>query len=87
MYLRPNFYVENEKKVRDIIAGVITTYTNGEIDYTKAEFNARVKIYQSVNPAFDPDEEFAKDTCYRHIPPIDNGMFTIARKLILESKR
>ena len=87
MYLRPNFYIENEKKVRDIIAEVITQYANGEIDYTKAEFNARVKIYQSVNPAFNPDEEFAKDTCYRDIPPIDNGMFTIARKLILESKR
>ena len=87
MYLRPNFYIENEEKVRDIIAEVITQYANGEIDYTKAEFNARVKIYQFVNPAFNPDEEFAKDICYRDIPPIDNGMFTIARKLILESKR
>lgn len=86
MYLRPNFYIENEEKVRDIIAEVITQYANGEFDYTKAEFNARVKIYQSVNLAFNPDEEFAKDTCYRDIPPIDNGMFTIARKLILESK-
>lgn len=87
MYLRPNFYIENEEKVGDIIAEVITQYANGEIDYTKAEFNARVKIYQSVNPAFNPDEEFAKDTCYRDIPPIDNGMFTIARKLILDAKR
>lgn len=86
MYLRPNFYIENEEKVRDIIAEVITQYANGEIDYAKAEFNARVKIYQSVNPAFNPDEEFAKDTCYRDIPPIDNGMFTIARKLLLEIK-
>ena len=48
MHLRPNFYIENEKKVRDIIAEVITQYANGEIDYTKAEFNARVKIYQFV---------------------------------------
>ena len=79
--------VENEEKVRAIIAEVITQYANGEIDYTKAEFNARVKIYQSVNPAFNPDEEFAKDTCYRDIPSVDNSLFTIARKLILESKR
>lgn len=86
MYLRPNFYIENEKKVRDIIAEVITKYANGEIDYTKAEFSARVKIYQSVNPAFNPEEEFTKDTCYRDIPAIDNGMFTIARKLLLEIK-
>lgn len=86
MYLRPNFYIENEEKVRDIIAEVITTYANGEIDYTKAEFNARVKIYQFVNPTFNPDEEFAKDTCYRDIPSVDSGMFTIARKLLLEIK-
>ena len=87
MYLRPNFYIENEEKVRAIIADVITQYTNGEIDYAKAEFNARVKIYQSVNPAFNPDEEFAKDTCYRDIPSVDNSLFTIARKLILEAKK
>ncbi len=87
MYLRPDFYIENEKKVRAIIADVITQYANGEIDYTKAEFNARVKIYQSVNPAFNPDEEFAKDTCYRDIPSVDNSLFTIARKLILEAKK
>ena len=87
MYLRPNFYIENEEKVRMIIADIIAQYANGEIDYTKAEFNARVKIYQSVNPAFNPDEEFVKDTCYRDIPSVDNSLFTIARKLILESKK
>ena len=87
MYLRPNFYIENEEKVRAIVAEVITQFANGEIDYTKAEFNARVKIYQSVNPAFNPDEEFAKDTCYRDIPSVDNSLFTIAKKLILEAKK
>ena len=87
MYLRPNFYIENEEKVRAIIADVITQYANGEIAYTKAEFNARVKIYQSANPAFNPHEEFAKDTCYRDIPSVDNSLFTIARKLILEAKK
>ena len=87
MYLRPNFYIENEEKVRVIIADVITQYANGEIDYIKAECDARVKIYQYVNPAFNPDEEFAKDTCYRDIPSVDNSLFTIARKLILEAKK
>ena len=86
MYLRPNFYIENEEKVRTIIADVITQYANGEIDYAKAEFNARVKIYQSINPSFNPDVEFAKDPIYRDIPPVDNSLFAIARKLILESK-
>ena len=87
MYLRPNFYIENEEKVRAIIADVITQYANGEIDYAKAEFNARVKIYQSVNPAFNPDEEFAKDTCYRDIPSVDSSLFTIARKLLIDAKK
>ena len=86
MYLRPTFYIENEEKVRAIIADVITQYASGEIDYTKADFNARVKIYQSVNPAFNPDKEFAKDTCYRDIPSVDNSLFTIARKLLLNAK-
>ena len=87
MYLRPSFYIENEENVKVIIADVITQYANGEIDYTKAEFNARVKIYQSVNLAFNPDKEFVKDTCYRDIPSVDNSLFTIARKLILEAKK
>ena len=87
MYLRPNFYTENEEKVRVIIADVITQYANGEVDYTKACFNAYVKIYQSVNPAFNPDEEFTKDICYRDIPAVDSSLFAIARKLILEAKK
>mgnify|MGYP000479738722 CR=1 FL=1 len=64
----------------------IDTKYYGEIDYTKAEFNARVKIYQSINPTFNPDEEFAKDSYYRDIPAVDNGIFAIARKLLLEVK-
>ena len=87
MYLRPNFYIENEEKIRTVIADVITQYANGEIDCNKAELNARVKIYQSVNPLFNPHEEFAKDNCYRDIPSVDNSLFTIARKLILEAKK
>ena len=85
-YLRPNFYMENVERVRNIIAPVIEDYKSGKITYTEAEFNARVKIYQSINPSFNPDIEFAKDPIYRDIPPVDNSLFAIARKLILESK-
>ena len=84
LYLRPNFYTENEARVKTIIADVITQYQNGKIDYKKACFEARVKIYQSVNPSFNPDIEFAKDTCYRNIPSVDNSLFAIARKLLLK---
>ncbi len=86
LYLRPNFYAENETKVKAIIADVITQYQNGEIDYNKACFECRIKIYQSVNPSFNPDIEFAKDTCYRDIPSVDNSLFAIARKLLLTAK-
>ena len=82
-YLRPNFYIENVERVRSIITSVIEDYKTGKITYTEAEFNARVKIYQSINPSFNPDIEFAKDPIYRDIPPVDNSLFAIARKLLI----
>ena len=85
-YLRPNFYAENVERVRSIVAPVIEDYKDGKITYAEAEFNARVKIYQSINPSFNADMEFAKDPIYRDIPPVDNSLFAIARKLILESR-
>lgn len=86
MYLRPDFYIENEKVVKSIIADVIAKYKNNEIDYPEAVKRSYEKIYQSVNPAFDYDEQYAIDSCYRDIPPVDNAMFTIARKLLLQAK-
>ena len=84
MYLRPDFYANNLEKVRVIIAPVIEDYKSGKITYAEAEFDARVKIYQSVNPNFNPDVEYMKDPIYRDIPSVDNSLFIIARKLILE---
>ena len=84
MYLRPDFYANNLEKVRVIIAPVIEDYKSGKITYAEAEFNARTKIYQSVNPTFNPDVEYMKDLIYRDIPSVDNSLFILARKLILE---
>ena len=86
MYLRPDFYANNLERVRAIIAPVIEDYKSGKISYAEAEFNARVKIYQSVNPNFNPDVEYMKNPLSRDIPSVDNSLFIIARKLILESK-
>ena len=86
MYLRPDFYANNLEKVRAIIAPVIEDYKSGKITYAEAEFNARNKIYQSVKPDFNPDIEYMKDPLSRDIPPVDNSLFILARKLILESK-
>ena len=86
MYLRPDFYTNNLEKVRVIIAPVIEDYKSGKITYAEAEFNARTKIYQSVKPDFHPNVEYMKDPLSRDIPSVDNSLFILARKLILESK-
>ena len=86
MYLRPDFYKDNLEKVSGIIAPVIEDYKFGKITYAEAEFNARTMIYQSVKPDFNPDVEYMKDPLSRDIPSVDNSLFILARKLILESK-
>ena len=86
MYLRPEFYNQNENKVRNIISEVLEEYRSGRMDYDEAKKRAYEKIYQSVDASFDYDIEFAKDTCYRNIPSVDNSLFTIARKLILAER-
>ncbi len=86
MYLRPDFYTNYLEKVRAIIAPVIEDYKSGKITYTEAEFNARNRIYQSVKPDFNPDVEYMKDPLSRDVPLVDNSLFILARKLILESK-
>ena len=85
MYLRPDFYANNLEKVRAIIAPVIEDYKSGKITYAEAEFNARTKIYQSVNPSFNPDVEYMKDPMSRDIPSVDNSLFILARKLLLNA--
>ena len=86
MYLRPDFYADNLEKVRAIIAPVIEDYKSGKITYAEAEFNARNMIYQSVKPDFNADVEYMKDPLSRDVPSVDNSLFILARKLILESK-
>ena len=86
MCLRPEFYVQNEEKVRWLISDVLEEYKLRRIDYNEAKKRAYEKIYQSVDASFDYDTEFAKDTCYRNVPSVDNSLFTIARKLILAER-
>ena len=86
MYLRPDFYAEKENAVKMIITDIIKKYENNEMDYPEAVKRSYEKIYQSVNSMFNYDEQYSMDSCYRDIPPIDNAMFTIARKLLLQTK-
>ncbi|MBO5452936.1 MAG: hypothetical protein J6A69_03110 [Clostridia bacterium] len=84
MYLRPDFYKDNLEKVRTIIAPVIEDYKSCKITYAEAEFNARNRIYQSVKPDFNPAVEYMKDPLSRDFPSVDNSLFILARKLILD---
>ena len=87
MYLRPDFYKDNLEKVRAIITPAIEDYKSGKITYAEAEFDARTKIYQSVEPEFNPSIEYMKDPLSRDIPSVDNNLFILSRKLILENKQ
>lgn len=82
MYLRPDFYIQAEEKVKILIADIINEVENGTTDYETAEKKSRERIYQSVNPSFNFDEQIALDTCYRDIPSIDSVYFNRARKLL-----
>ena len=64
---------------------MIKDYKSGKMTYAEAEFNAQTKIYQSVNPSFNPDVKYMKDPLSRAIPSVDNSLFILARKLILQS--
>ena len=86
MCLRPDFYANNLEKVRIIIAPVIEDYKSGKITYAEAEFNARNRIYQSVKPDFNPNVEYMKDPLSRDIPSVDNSLFILARKLLIQCK-
>lgn len=39
-----------------------------------------------LRPDYNPDVEYIKDPLARNIPSVDNSLFILARKLILESK-
>ena len=85
MMLRPDVYAQAEEQLKVLLADTITEVENG-MDMNTATKAAYEKIYQSVNPSFNYDEQFSLDTCYRDIPAVDMAMFTVARKLLLAAK-
>lgn len=84
--LRPVAYAQAEEELKVLLADLIIDVQNGK-DYMEAVKEAYAKIYQSVNPNFNYDEQFALDTCYRDIPAVGMEKFTVARKLLLEAKK
>lgn len=86
MQLRPDAYAQAEDELKILLTDVITEVKNG-MDIDTAIKAAYEKIYQSINPSFNYDEQFSLDTCYRDIPAVGMEMFTVARKLLLEAKK
>ena len=83
MMLRPDVYARSEEQLKVLLADIISEVRNG-MDMNIATKAAYEKIYQSVNPSFNYDEQFSLDTCYCDIPAVDMAMFTVARRLLLE---
>ena len=82
MQLRPEVYQQAEEELKVLLADLISEVENG-MDYDEAVKKAYILIYQSVNPSFNPDEQFAMDICYQDIPAVDTAKFTVVRKLLL----
>ena len=85
MYLRPDYYAQQEPIVKGLISDLIKAVGNGTMDYATARKEAYTRIYQSVNPGYAPNTDMTIDPIYLDIPAVDSAMFTIARKLLLEA--
>ena len=86
MYLRPDYYAQQEPVIASLIADLITAVENGSMDYAAARKEAYTRIYQSINPSYTPNTDIAADRIYLDIPAVDSAQFTIARKLLLEAE-
>ena len=69
-----------------LLSDIISEVENGTKDYDAALKEAYTKIYQTINPAYVPNEEIGIDRIYLDIPAADTVMFTQARKLLKEAQ-
>lgn len=86
MYLRPEYYRNAEEIVKIMITDLIASVENGTMAYDEAKKQAYIRIYQSVNPAFNPEDCYMTDFCYWDIPAADSAYFNRARKLLLNAE-
>ena len=86
VYLRPEYYAEKEAAAKALLSDLICDVENGTKDYDVALKEACTKIYQTINPAYVPNEEIGIDRIYLDIPAADTVMFTQARKLLKEAQ-
>lgn len=82
MYLRPDYYAEQNEAVYNLIADLIVEVQNGG-DYNKALDEAYTRILQSGNPSYEPVTD--TDKIYLDVPAVDTVKFSRARKFLLEA--
>ena len=86
IYLRPEYYTEKEAAAKALLSDLICEVENGTKEYDAALKEAYTKIYQTISPAYVPNEEIGIDRIYLDIPAADTVMFTQARKLLKEAQ-
>ena len=79
-------YAEKEAAAKALLSDLICEVENGTKGYDTALKEAYTKIYQTINPAYVPNEEIGIDRIYLDIPAADTVMFTQARKLLKEAQ-
>lgn len=77
-------FCDSENELGKMLKGKPLHLVNDLINASD-EIVAITSIYQSVKPDFNPDVEYMKDPLSRDIPSVDNSLFILARKLILNS--
>lgn len=84
MYLRPDYYEAQNYKVYALIEDLIQAVENGK-PYNEALDEAYARIYKSIDPSYEPNNEIGIDRIYLNIPAADVVQFSRARKFLLEA--
>lgn len=84
MYLRPDYYAQIEENLKVLLADIIIDVQNGK-DCAIAYDEVKTRIYQSVDPTYNPDIDRVGDFCYWNVPAVGSAEFTVARKLLNEA--
>ena len=83
MYMRPEVYRQTEENLRVLLADILSEVENG-MDIDEARKPAHTKIYQSINPSYNPPVPHM-DFCYANTPAVDMAVYTVTNKLLIEA--
>ena len=86
MYLRPDVYAAYEAQVKGLLADLIIDVESGNKTYKEAKKEAYTRIYQSVDPSYDPTTRLTVDFCYWDVISVDGAMFNRARKVLADAE-